>query len=145
MEIDIPRLALFGEMFFAKGFEIEFAGVLNDGFFLIIDLNGKHMLLHLILFGSVEIERAQRPERSLTRRTAFGIRPRAVMHNAPLGVELLRSNEFVNRPLNIAFEPGVQCHMFKLPESRGRPDFQLDIFQTRKLLMPHDRPGGEAC
>lgn len=59
VEVDVARPALSGQVFFAKGFEIEFAGVLNDGLFLVIDLDGENVFSHLIFFGRVQVERAE--------------------------------------------------------------------------------------
>ncbi len=58
MKIDIVGFALFGEVFFAKGFEVEFAGVLYDGSFFIVDFDGEHVFLDLVFFSSVEVEGA---------------------------------------------------------------------------------------
>ena len=59
VQVDVARLALLGHVFFAKGFEIEFAGVLNDGLFFVIDLDGENVFSHLMFFCRVEVERAE--------------------------------------------------------------------------------------
>lgn len=42
-------------MFFAKGFEVKFAGILHNGSFFDVYLNGEHVFLHLVFFGGIEI------------------------------------------------------------------------------------------
>ena len=137
MKIDIVGFALFGEVFFAKGFEVEFAGVLYDGSFFVVDFDGEHAFLYLIFFGGVEVEGAKRPDGFFTGGTAFGIGTGAVVHDAAFGEELLRSDEFVNRPLDVAFEFRIYDFVFKFSESRRFPGFKFNIFHTREFLVPH--------
>lgn len=59
VEVDVARPALLGQVFLAKGFEIEFAGVLNDGLFFVIDFDGENVFLPPIFFSRVEVERAE--------------------------------------------------------------------------------------
>ena len=103
VEIDIACVALFCVVFFAKGFEVEFAGVLYDGSFYVVDFDGEHAFLYLIFFGRVEVEGAKRPYGLFACGTAFGVGTCAVVHDATFGVELLGCDKFVNGPLDVAF------------------------------------------
>jgi hypothetical protein len=62
------------------------------------------VFLNLVVFGGVEVEGAERPDGFFTCGAAFGIGTCTVVHDAAFGVELLRGYQFVNGPLDVAFD-----------------------------------------
>lgn len=58
MEIDVAGFFFFGDVFFAKGFEVEFSGVLYHGFFCVMNFDGEHVFRHLVFFVGIEVEGA---------------------------------------------------------------------------------------
>ncbi len=58
------------------------------------------------------------------------------MHDTTFGVELLRRDEFVNRPLDVAFYFRVNGFVFKFSKAGGFPGFKFDIFHAGEFLMP---------